>query len=165
MPQHRVTIGQAVALIERLRDSLKSINGAFDKPFDEDIAQADAFLRERGNEENDAQIAVIGPWGSERYGHKENPRGPDFEVCIIDRLARHGQVFIDVRPDGGNADDLLSTMVEVSGHPETGQPVPVVRVHRGENCIANIYADGMDKALLVVAKTDLQNGILRVKVG
>lgn len=112
---------------------------------------------------NEARTTIIGPWDSERYGHEENPRGPDFEVSILDHLERDGQVFIDVRPDGGNIDDLLSTMVEVAAHPETGQPVPVVRVHRGDECVASVYADGMDKALLVLAKTDLRDGLLRVK--
>lgn len=163
MSKQGVTLTQAVALIAKLRDNLKSINGAFDKPFEDDIAQADAFLRGCSGEEDEARTAIIGPWDSERYGRKENPRGPDFEVSVLDHLARDGQVFIDIRPDGGNTDDLLSTMVEVSDHPETGQPVPVVRVHRGDNCIANIYADGMDKALLVLAQSDVQDGVLRIK--
>ena len=106
---------------------------------------------------------TIHPWDSCRYGHQGNPIGPSYEVDVLDRRQEQGQVHIDIRPDGGNIDDLLSTMIEVAEHPETGQPVPVVRVHRGDECIASIYADGMDKALLVLAKTDLQEGLLRVK--
>lgn len=105
---------------------------------------------------------VIGPWNSARYGHAENPRGPDFEIDVIDRHDSDGQVFIDIRPDGSNIDDQLSTMVEVAAHPETGQPVPVVRVHRGDDCIASIYADGMDKALIEMSQTDLRDGCLRI---
>jgi hypothetical protein len=157
---------EAIALIAALRNSLKSINGSFDKAFDEDIEKADAFLASVGNpktEEDGIKLAVIGPWNSVRYGYAGNLRGPDFAVSISDHLKGDGQVFVDVVPEGGNVDDLLSTMVEVNDHPETGQPVPVVRVHRGEECIANIYADGMDKALIVLSKSDIQNGLLRVK--
>lgn len=157
---------QAIALIANLRDGLKSINGAFDKPFDEEIAQADAFLASVGdpkNQEDRIKLTVIGPWNSSRYGHTDNPKGPDFAVSINDHLTRDGQIFVDIVPEGGNIDDLLSTMVEVSDHPDTSQPVPVVRVHRGDNCIAHIYADGMDKALLVVSRSDLEEGYLRIK--
>lgn len=110
-----------------------------------------------------SNIQTIGPWNSSRYGHAENPRGPDFEIDVIDRRDSSGQVFIDIRPDGGHVDDLLSTMVEVAEHPETGQPVPVVRVHRSDDCIASIYADGMDKVLLVVSAPDALDGSLRIK--
>lgn len=163
MSKQEVTLKQAVALIEQLRDSLKSVNEAFENPFDDDIAQADAFLLGCSGEEEETRTAIIGPWDSERYGHEGYPRGPDFEVSVLDHLDKLGQVFIDIRPDGGNTDDLLSTTVEVSNHPETSQPVPVVRVHRGDDCIASIYADGMDKALLVVSPCAVLDGALRIE--
>jgi hypothetical protein len=163
MSKQEITLKQAAVLIASLRDSLKSINEAFDHPFDDDIAQADAFLLQCSRGEEGASIATIGPWDSARYGHQENPHGPDFEVSVLDHLDRDGQVFVDIRPDGGNSDDLLSTMVEVEQHPETGQHVPVVRVYRGDDCIARVYADGMDKALLVLTRSDVQGGVLRIR--
>jgi len=158
-----ITLDRAVALLETMREALQSVNGAFDKPFSEEIAQANALIKQyKATDKTYTTQHIIGPWWSERYGHADSQRGPDFDVDVINRLDSSGQAYIDMRPDGGNVDDLLSTMVEVSAHPETRQAVPVVRVHRGDECVASIYADGMDKALLVVSRSDLQDGLLRI---
>lgn len=109
------------------------------------------------------RITTIGPWDSSRYGHKGNPPGPDFEVSIEDHLDQNGQVFVSVRPDGSNTDNLLSTMVEIASHPETEQPVPVVRVYRGDDCVASIYAGEMDKVLLAVSRIDVARGWVRIR--
>ncbi len=164
-----VSFDDALSIIGNLLQQIEQMRGMFDDSdgtIADAVSEAEQFQNDYAETIAGGEIrrhASIGPWDSLRYGHDGNQRGPDFEVNVIDRLRSSGQVFVDVYPDGGNIDDRLSTMVEVANHPETGHLVPVVRVSRGDEVISSVYADGMDKALLLVASGVLQAGFLRLK--
>lgn len=104
---------------------------------------------------------IIGPSDSARYNHKENPRGPDFSADVYDRFKSNGRLFVDIKSKSGKTDDALRAMIEVAAHPETGQPVPVVHLHSGDACIADVYANGKGKAIVLMPHPDFKEALLR----
>jgi hypothetical protein len=104
---------------------------------------------------------IIWPWDSRTYGGDRSPT-QGCPVTLQDKRQTDGQVFIDMAVSS-QVDDVLSAIIEVASHPETEEPVPVVRIYRGDDCIANFYADGMEKTLAVLSLSQIQEGSLRTK--
>ena len=88
-------------------------------------------------------------WSHSRYG------GPDddtetFEVSVDDQLESDGQIYIDMAPDGGDVDDLLSIVVEANRLPTDEKSiVQTAHVHfDNDNLAFSLFKSGKQSFLL-----------------
>lgn len=96
---------------------------------------------------NDVQSSVrVTHWQRHFALSKEKGKdGLDHQIDIADQRITNGQVYVDVGPSEGKADDFMGVIVEVGSYPlETLEgDAPCVHIHfDGDNLAASLYKVG-----------------------
>ncbi len=96
----------------------------------------------------------IESWDSALYGgeRKDSTR---HEVTVDDRLKASGQIFVDAAVSSEDC-DTISASIEVSDLPAEygGGTAPVIRIHRGDQCIGSVWPTGPDRTTLVLQESE-----------
>lgn len=95
-----------------------------------------------------ADVQTVARWDSIGYGGDAMNSG-SFVMEVNDQRESAGQLFIDVAPESGNVDEILTVGVEIAVDPRTLSDTPCVRISAsGDEVSINVYQLG-DQLLIV----------------